>query len=61
MDNGWMRKTSQEPNDDRVPVVRCRDCKHMGHDSVCALDCCLLFGHYTTRNDFCSRGKAKEV
>lgn len=59
--DGWMKKGVDTTLDDCVKVVRCRDCKHMGYDSVCAMNCCNILGHYTTGNDFCSHGKKKEV
>lgn len=43
-------------NDERdlVPVVRCKDCKHLGSAFAC-----MFYGEVFTKDDFCSKGEKK--
>lgn len=49
------------PTVDAVPVVRCRDCKHLYPDNygylACAESGAML---YPNENDFCSRGQRRD-
>ena len=48
------------PEEDVVPVVRCKDCKHY-HDFETHFDCNLLCGMDDVQpNDFCSYGERKD-
>ena len=57
----------QQPTVDAVPVVRCKDCKHMGDVYLVSLPWleqkehrCRLWEHPTTPDDYCSRAERKE-
>lgn len=50
-----LRKVSDAPTADAVPVVRCKDCKHEFGGS------CIICGFQKRKpDDFCSYGKRKE-
>lgn len=55
------------PTADAVPVVRCKDCKHMGDVYLVSLPWleqkehrCRLWEHPTTPDDYCSRAERKD-
>ena len=55
------------PTVDAVPVIRCKDCKHMGDVYLVSLPWleqkehrCRYWEHPTTPDDYCSRAERKE-
>lgn len=45
---------------DAVPVVRCKDCKHLGHELTNGQHCCYAYNlPECGLEDFCSRGERR--
>lgn len=60
-------KRTVEQFNDAVPVIRCKDCKHMGDVYLVSLPWleqkehrCRYWEHPTTPDDYCSRAERKE-
>lgn len=58
---------SRVPTVDAVPVIRCKDCKHMGDVYLVSLPWleqkehrCRYWEHPTTPDDYCNRAERKE-
>lgn len=50
------------PTADVVEVVRCKNCKHIGHELRFRKYSCKLYQMpYCSENDFCSYGKRKDT
>lgn len=56
-----------QPTVDAVPVIRCKDCKHMGDVYLVSLPWleqkehrCRYWEHPTTPDDYCNRAERKE-
>ena len=63
----YIRWLNHAPTVDAVPVVRCKDCKHMGDVYLVSLPWleqkehrCKYWEHPTTPDDYCSRAERKE-
>lgn len=64
---GAINTVKHQPTVDAVPVVRCKDCKHMGDVYLVSLPWleqkeqrCRLWEHPTTPDDYCSRAERNE-
>ena len=57
----WLKELkAYKSREDLVPVIRCRDCKHLGTfrgKLYCRHNCGIV---EPKENDFCSRGERKE-
>lgn len=55
-------KLENEPAADVVPVVRCKDCKHMEFQGECEGRYCKVWGFFNSAGDdgFCNYGERKE-
>ena len=58
---------AKQPTVDAVPVIRCKDCKHMGDVYLVSLPWleqkehrCRYWEHPTTPDDYCNRAERKE-
>ena len=63
----YIRWLNHAPTVDAVPVVRCKDCKHMGDVYLVSLPWleqkehrCRYWEHPTDPDDYCSRAERKE-
>lgn len=61
------RRINNQPTVDAVPVIRCKDCKHMGDVYLVSLPWleqkehrCRYWEHPTTPDDYCNRAERKE-
>lgn len=59
--------TELQPTVDAVPVIRCKNCKHMGDVYLVSLPWleqkehrCRYWEHPTTPDDYCNRAERKE-
>ena len=57
---GIQQAVDEQPTIDAVPVVRCRECKHLMF-SDCYGECGKGHMGVVRPDDFCSRGERKEV
>lgn len=55
----YFQYIDEAPTVDAVPVVRCRDCKHIYTDGYGDL-ICVKSGLYQDENDYCSRGQRRD-
>ena len=51
----WVRYRAIEQVVKDQPIVRCKDCKHLGEDS-----CCYVLENGMEKEAFCSYGERKE-
>ena len=51
---------AQTPTEDVVKVVRCKDCTYRNKDNIGRFSCDLT-DTYVVEQDYCSRGKRKEL
>ena len=61
------RRINNQPTVDAVPVIRCKDCKHMGDVYLVSQPWleqkehrCRYWEHPTTPDDYCNRAERKE-
>ena len=62
-----LRRINNQPTVDAVPVIRCKDCKHMGDVYLVSQPWleqkehrCRYWEHPTTPDDYCNRAERKE-